>query len=87
VKGAVIVLDKKIGKDTKPEEGTVAVKGAVIVLGRRGGIRGRVLAPAPGLDPSITSHQTILIAGGAETSMVSSPPQNSCDFIAISYPS
>jgi hypothetical protein len=46
--------------------GTVAVKEAVIVLGRRGGIRGRELAAALGLDPSITSHQTILIAGGAE---------------------
>jgi hypothetical protein len=91
--------------------GTVAVKEAVIALGRRGGIRGRELAAALGARP-ISSHKTILIASGAESSfdstglasctgsvtrlsssqaalkasMASSPPQNSCEFIATSYP-
>jgi DNA-binding MarR family transcriptional regulator len=35
---------------------TVAVKEAVIVLGRRGGIRGRELAAALGLDPSAATR-------------------------------
>jgi hypothetical protein len=37
--------------------GTEAVKEAVIVLGRRGGIRGRELAAALGLDPSALTRR------------------------------
>jgi hypothetical protein len=56
------------------------------VLGRRGGMRGRELAAWLGQDPSpvtrLSSSQAAL-----KTSMASSQPQNSCEFIAISYPS
>jgi DNA-binding MarR family transcriptional regulator len=37
--------------------GTVAAKEAVIVLGRRGGIRGRELAAGLGLDPSTVTRR------------------------------
>jgi hypothetical protein len=66
--------------------GTVAVKEAAIVPRRRGGMRSRETGSGAGAGP-VTSHKTILITGGAETSMASSPPQNSYEFIAISYPS
>jgi DNA-binding MarR family transcriptional regulator len=46
--------------------GTIAVKEAVIVLGRLGGIRGRELAAALALEPSAVTRRTKASRGAKE---------------------
>jgi hypothetical protein len=61
-------LSREELRSNSKRRGTVAVNEAMIVLGRRSGIRGRELPAALGLDPSALTRLSSSQAG-AETSM------------------